>query len=92
MPSTTAGQSTGRIHIDSIRRRLMPVVVVLLAATVMVVIAAGGDDPQDEQGGRRMYAIGLWGDMPYSDVQALTGVPNLIADMNTLPSPCTTGI
>jgi hypothetical protein len=28
------------------------------------------------------YAIGLWGDMPYSDVQALTGVPNLIADMN----------
>jgi hypothetical protein len=30
-----------------------------------------------------MYAIGLWGDMPYSDVQALTGVPNLIADMNS---------
>jgi hypothetical protein len=28
------------------------------------------------------YAIGLWGDLPYSDVQALTGVPNLIADMN----------
>ena len=28
------------------------------------------------------YAIGLWGDLPYSDVQALIGVPNLIADMN----------
>ncbi len=28
------------------------------------------------------YAIGLWGDLPYSDVQASTGVPNLIADMN----------
>jgi hypothetical protein len=28
------------------------------------------------------YAIGLWGDLPYSDVQALTGVPNLIGDMN----------
>jgi hypothetical protein len=28
------------------------------------------------------YAIGLWGDMPYSDVQAQTGVPNVIADMN----------
>jgi hypothetical protein len=28
------------------------------------------------------YAIGLWGDFPYSDVQAQTGVPNLIADMN----------
>jgi hypothetical protein len=28
------------------------------------------------------YAIGLWGDLPYSDVQATSGVPNLIADMN----------
>jgi len=28
------------------------------------------------------YAIGLWGDMPYSDLQAQVGVPNLIADMN----------
>ncbi len=28
------------------------------------------------------YAIGLWGDLPYSDEQARTGVPNLIADMN----------
>ncbi|MGZ4889885.1 MAG: hypothetical protein ACXWBH_11930 [Candidatus Angelobacter sp.] len=31
---------------------------------------------------RSPYAIGLWGDLPYSDVQALTGVPNLITDMN----------
>ena len=82
MHRTPPSQSTGQIHIDSVRRRLMPgVVVVLLAATV--VIGARGDDPQDEQGGRRMYAIGLWGDMPYSDTQALTGVPNLIADMNS---------
>ena len=28
------------------------------------------------------YEIGLWGDMPYSDLQAQVGVPNLIADMN----------
>ena len=28
------------------------------------------------------YALGLWGDLPYSDLQATTGVPNLIADMN----------
>ena len=39
-----------------------------------------GDD--DEQKGQKAYAIGLWGDLPYSDLQALTGVPNLIADMN----------
>jgi len=31
---------------------------------------------------RRPYAIGLWGDLPYSDAQAQVGVPNLIADMN----------
>jgi hypothetical protein len=39
------------------------------------------DDDRGEDGGR--YAIGLWGDLPYSDVQAQSGVPNLIADMNS---------
>jgi len=29
------------------------------------------------------YAIGLWGDLPYSTQQATVGVPNLIADMNS---------
>jgi len=28
------------------------------------------------------YTFGLWGDFPYSDLQAQVGVPNLIADMN----------
>ncbi|CAG7856034.1 hypothetical protein MCAMS1_00376 [biofilm metagenome] len=28
------------------------------------------------------YAIGLWGDLAYSDLQTNVGVPNLIADMN----------
>lgn len=28
------------------------------------------------------YQIGLWGDLPYSTLQANVGVPNLIADMN----------
>jgi hypothetical protein len=40
---------------------------------------AGEDEQYD---GAEPYAIGLWGDLPYSDVQALVGVPNLIADMN----------
>lgn len=39
------------------------------------------DDRGDED--RGAYAIGLWGDLPYSDTQALVGVPNLIADMNS---------
>ena len=38
------------------------------------------DDDRDDDGGS--YAIGLWGDLPYSDLQAQVGVPNLIADMN----------
>ncbi|WP_193727838.1 hypothetical protein [Paraburkholderia franconis] len=43
------------------------------------VLANGHDDGHSEG---RAYAIGLWGDLPYSDTQALVGVPNLIADMN----------
>jgi hypothetical protein len=33
--------------------------------------------------GNNPYAIGLWGDLPYSDLQATVGIPNLIADMNS---------
>ena len=63
------------------RRKL---VFILLAALTAGALAAGiaaagkgnGNDKTFE------YAVGLWGDTPYSDVQAQTGVPNLIADMN----------
>ena len=39
-------------------------------------------DDMDRDHHRESYAIGLWGDLPYSDLQATTGVPNLIMDMN----------
>ncbi len=52
----------------------------LCAATTM--FTAYADDGRDD-GDRDTYAIGLWGDLPYNDVQAATGVPNLIADMNS---------
>src|SRR5262245_58324424 len=42
----------------------------------------GDADHGDEDG---VYAIGLWGDLPYSAVQAQPGVPNLIDDMNHQP-------
>ena len=45
-------------------------------------IVLADDDSDDGHGRNAPYAIGLWGDLPYSDVQALVGVPNLIADMN----------
>jgi hypothetical protein len=60
-------------------------VVVLLAAVAAGALAAGiavagkgnGNDKTFE------FTVGLLGDLPYNDVQAQSGVPNLIADMNT---------
>ncbi|MBZ5663270.1 MAG: hypothetical protein LAO30_01585 [Acidobacteriia bacterium] len=46
------------------------------AVVTSLATANGGDD-------RSAYAIGLWGDLPYSSTQATVGVPNLIADMNS---------
>jgi hypothetical protein len=56
-------------------------ILIAVAVAIWPLARAYGDD--DEKGGDgRAYAIGLWGDLPYSDVQASVGVPNLIADMN----------
>ena len=65
-------------------RRLAGVAFAILLVAATTAFAAnrfGGDEGRDDDE-RRAYAIGLWGDLPYSDVQALTGVPNLIDDMN----------
>jgi len=68
------------------RRWLLAAMVGLMVAAITTGLVMGegfrgkGDDDLEDAHGA--YAIGLWGDMPYSDVQALTGVPNLIADMN----------
>jgi hypothetical protein len=68
------------------RRWLLAAMVALMVAAITTGLVTGegfhskGDDDREDAHGP--YAIGLWGDMPYSDVQALTGVPNLIADMN----------
>ena len=61
------------------RFKLFLPAVLLLAVFTHAHALQGGADNGD--GGQR-FAIGLWGDLPYSDTQALTGVPNLIADMN----------
>src|SRR5262249_49674958 len=54
---------------------------VLASAIAANTWADRDDEDRDDDGGT--YAIGLWGDLPYSDLQATTGVPNLIADMNS---------
>jgi hypothetical protein len=58
---------------------------VLAAALTVAAGAAGIAVAEKDKGNDKNleYAIGLWGDMPYSDVQAQTGVPNLIDDMNS---------
>ena len=59
--------------------------ILLLSAVAMLIVAAATTRlaNANSQSDRGEYAIGLWGDLPYSDVQAQVGVPNLIADMNS---------
>src|SRR5262245_939305 len=68
------------------RRLFVGALTLLLLAAVTTAQAFQGRDNDGRGEGdeheRRPYAIGLWGDLPYSDVQAQVGVPNLIADMN----------
>src|SRR5262245_40526991 len=75
---------------DGWRRRRPLLIAAFLAGTCAIgPVHARNNDLQDPGGGdgrddnaRGQYAIGLWGDLPYSAAQATVGVPNLIADMN----------
>ena len=60
------------------RRRLLPIAAVLIAAAVTAGIAIAAQQG-DSNNKTFEYTVGLWGDLPYSDTQAQTGVPNLIA-------------
>jgi hypothetical protein len=68
------------------RRLLIPTLAALLAAAGTAAVATAGND--SGQGGghgggdSRQYSVGLWGDVPYSDLQKTVGVPNLVTDMN----------
>ena len=59
---------------------MITLTVVFLANSSSPVVHA---DSRVDENENEAYSIGLWGDVPYSDLQALTGVPNLIADMNS---------
>lgn len=63
-------------------RLLHKVCLLTLAVPFMVSPSIHPANARDESSESGSYAIGLWGDLPYSDLQAQTGVPNLIADMN----------
>lgn len=55
-----------------------------ILAIAIATTAANGREDQDDDRDDRAYAIGLWGDLPYSDVQ-VGGVANLVKDMNAQP-------
>ena len=65
--------------LQPMRRRFLPAVAVLIVATVSTSLAAAagledGDDGHG-RGGHGAYAIGLWGDLPYSTTQATVELP-----------------
>jgi hypothetical protein len=62
------------------RRWLWPAAAGVVALAMASGIAVGSNGRTNDR--TFVYAIGLWGDLPYSAVQADPGVPNLIADMN----------
>ena len=51
--------------------------------SIAIGLATANERENERENSNSSYAIGLWGDLPYNDVQAQTGVPNLIADMNS---------
>src|SRR4030095_3140948 len=64
-------------------RNLVLQIIAVLAVVALSPMFAAARDKNDGHSDRDSYAIGLWGDLPYSAVQATVGVPNLIADMNS---------
>jgi hypothetical protein len=72
-------RSGGKAENAHDKPRGMSILALVACLAICPVISAHADDDGRES---RAYAIGLWGDFPYSDTQATTGVPNLIADMN----------
>jgi hypothetical protein len=70
------------------RNHATPLLAALLAAAATAGVATAGTrvtGADHHREGHGSYSIGLWGDLPYSDVQKTVGVPNLIADMNGQP-------
>lgn len=78
---TTTGHVFSRFRIS--RQFILPLLAVLIggASTIM---AQGNNGVGGIVGNANApYAIGLWGDLPYSSIQETIGLPNLIADMNS---------
>jgi hypothetical protein len=63
--------STGRL----LRKMCLLALTVPFLVSSTISLASASENEYDRK--NDSYAIGLWGDVPYSDIQATTGVPNL---------------
>ncbi len=70
------------LHLARAARAARSACVQSLAVVLIAIAPFGAAHADDDDDDHATYAIGLWGDLPYNDVQAQIGVPNLIADMN----------
>jgi hypothetical protein len=65
----------------AVTRRWVAGVAAGIVAIGVPAIALASREPTNDK--TFQYTVGLWGDLPYSEMQANVGVPNLIADMNS---------
>src|SRR5262245_42052762 len=77
-----------RDHWLALLRKTHTLLAVVIVAAIATALMANGQanrdrDDDDRDNERNSYAIGLWGDLPYSATQRDPGIPNLIADMNS---------
>lgn len=70
-------------RLRAVRQLAFLAFIIVFLGALTTVRAFGGREDSGREDEHERYAIGLWGDLPYSDVQAQVGVPNLIADMNS---------
>ncbi len=71
-----------QLNLSKAARSMALLTLALLGLMSASLAATLSDDHKDKDNDREKFAIGLWGDLPYSDLQAQVGIPNLIADMN----------
>jgi hypothetical protein len=63
-------------------RRNLPALVGAVLAAAGIASGALAENHGGDRGRDSSYLVGLWGDVPYSDQQETSGVPNLITHMN----------
>src|SRR5215813_1335621 len=78
--STTSIEKSFHPSTRSTAGRLRALVLTVVATLTIAALAPAWAHDRDDDDDR--YEIGLWGDLPYSTLQATVGIPNLIADMN----------